>query len=108
MKESFGEYIRKLRKERKYTLTQLAAKLGIDSGALSKIENNKRKLDEKLLPKLAEIFDLDLATVKDEYVSERMAYTIYEIGCSDNVYKLAEQKVRYIKSQKVKQGKLDF
>ena len=66
MKENFGEYIKKLRKQKQFTLTQLAAKLGIDSGALSKIENNKRKLDEKLLPKLAEIFNLDLATIKDE------------------------------------------
>ncbi|WP_457618976.1 helix-turn-helix domain-containing protein [Lutibacter sp.] len=108
MKENFGEYIRKLRKQKKYTLTQLAAKLGIDSGALSKIENSKRKLDEKLLPILANIFDLDLETIKDEYISERIAYTIYENGCSDKIYQLAEQKVRYIKQRKVKQGKLEL
>lgn len=108
MRESFGEYIRKLRKHKQFTLTQLAAKLGIDSGALSKIENNKRKLDEKLLPKLAEIFDLDLSIVKDEYISERIALAIYENNCSDNVYKLAEQKVKYIKQRKIKQGKLEL
>ena len=108
MRESIGEYIRKLRKQNKFTLTQLAAKLGIDSGALSKIENNKRKLDEKLLPKLAEIFDLDLNIIKDEYISEKIAYTIYENNCSDKVYKLAEQKVKYIKQNKIKQGKLEL
>ena len=108
MKESFGEFIRKLRKQKKFTLTQLAAKLGIDSGALSKIENSKRKLDEKLLPILADIFDLDLETIKDEYISEKIAYTIYENNCSDKVYKLAEQKVKYIKQNEVKQGTLDI
>jgi len=108
MKESFGEFIRKLRKQKKYTLTQLAAKLGIDSGALSKIENSKKKFDEKLLPILAEIFNLDLETIKDEYISEKIAYTIYENKCSDNVYKLAEQKVKYIKQKKIKQGRLDL
>jgi len=108
MKKSFGEYIRKLRQQKKFTLTQLAAKLGVDSGALSKIENSKRRLDEKLLPTLAEIFELDLETIKDEYISERIAYTIYENNCSDKVYKLAEQKVNYIKQKNIKQGNLDF
>ena len=39
MKQSFGEYIRKLRTEMGFTLTQLGAKLDLDSANLSKIEN---------------------------------------------------------------------
>ncbi len=49
MKETFGEYIRRLRTEKGFTLTQLAAKLGMDSANLSKIENGKRELDEMRL-----------------------------------------------------------
>ncbi len=37
MRETFGEYIRRLRTEKGLTLTQLGAFIGIDSGALSKI-----------------------------------------------------------------------
>ena len=41
MKTTFGEYIRLLRNENELTLTQLAAKLNLDSANLSKIENGK-------------------------------------------------------------------
>ena len=60
MKTTFGEYIRLLRNENELTLTQLAAKLNLDSANLSKIENGKRDFDEKRLPKLAKIFKLNL------------------------------------------------
>ena len=55
MKQSFGEYIRKLRTEMGLTLTQLGAKLDLDSANLSKIENGKRDFDEKRLKKMAEV-----------------------------------------------------
>ena len=42
MKQYFGEYIRNLRTEKGFTLTQLGAKLDLDSANLSKIENGKR------------------------------------------------------------------
>lgn len=61
MEENFGEYIRKLRTENGLTLTQLGAKLGIDSGALSKIENSNHDFNEKRLDKLAAVFELDFA-----------------------------------------------
>ena len=47
METNFGEYIRSLRNQNNLTLTQLGAKLGIDSGALSKIETGKKEFDEK-------------------------------------------------------------
>ena len=46
MEANFGEYIRTLRTQSGLTLTQLGAKLGIDSGALSKIETGKKEFDE--------------------------------------------------------------
>ncbi|OQX73054.1 MAG: hypothetical protein B6D61_12995 [Bacteroidetes bacterium 4484_249] len=108
MNESFGEYIRKLRVENELTLTQLAAYLGIDSGALSKIENGKKKLDEKVLPRIAEKFNLDLEILKNEFISEQIAYKIYESNCSTEVLQLAEEKVNYIKQRIAKQINLTF
>ena len=57
MKETFGEYIKRLRTENGFTLTQLAAKLDLDSANLSKIENNKREFDERRLTLLSEVFN---------------------------------------------------
>ena len=106
MKETFGEYIRILRTSKGLTLTQLAAKLDMDSANLSKVENNKREFDEKRIIKLAEIFELILQELRNEYYSEKFAKKIYENNCSNDVLYLAEQKVEYIKARKVKQGKL--
>ena len=108
MKETFGEYIRMLRNRKDYTLTQLGAKLGIDSGALSKIETNRRVLREKYLPKLAEIFDLDLKELTDEYYSEHFAKVMYKQQCSVNTLTLAEEKLKYIKNKNTKQSNLKF
>lgn len=108
MKENFGAFIKKLRTNKGLTLTQLGAQLGVDSGALSKIENCKKKLDEKALPKLAKVFKLDLNQIRDEYFSEMIAYEIYENKCSENVLTLAEEKVKYIRTKNTKQGKLGF
>jgi transcriptional regulator with XRE-family HTH domain len=108
METNFGDYIRKLRTEHGWTLTQLGAKLGIDSGALSKIETGKKELDETFLPKLAKVFSLDEEKLKSELISEKIAYKIYEYQCRDEVLTLAEEKVKYIRQKSVKQAKLNF
>jgi len=108
MKEPFGKYIKNLRVENGLTLTQLAAFLGIDSGALSKIENGKKKLDEKILPRIAEKFNLDLENLRNEFISEQIASKIYESNCSNEVLRLAEEKVEYFKQKNVKQTNFNF
>ena len=79
MKETFGEYIRKLRTENELTLTQLAAKLDLDSANLSKIENGKREFDENRLQKLASAFELDIDQLRAEYYSDFIAKKLYAI-----------------------------
>lgn len=95
MKTIFGEYIRELRTENELTLTQLAAKLNLDSANLSKIENNKRDFDKKRLPLLAEIFDLNLTDLENEYISDLLGKQIYEYNCSKQLLKVAEAKAEY-------------
>lgn len=99
MKATFGEYIKQLRTENELTLTQLAAKLDLDSANLSKIENNKREFDEKRLELLANVFYLDLAQLRTEFFSDIIAKKIYENNCDSEILILAEQKVKYLKSK---------
>ena len=108
MKEKFGQYIRKLRTDNNYTLTQLAAKLGVDSGALSKIETGKRQLNEKLLSRLAEVFDLNEMDVRNEYYADLIATILLERNCSDEVITLATKKVIYRRNKGISQGKIGF
>lgn len=108
MKETFGEYIRKLRKSKDYTLTQLAARLNMDSANLSKIETGKRDFDEKRLELLSIEFALDLKELKDEYFSEMVAKKLYDNRCSDRVFQLAEVKIKYMKTKNTKQANLNL
>jgi len=107
MKQSFGEYIRQLRTENRLTLTQLGAKLGLDSANLSKIENGKRIFDEKRIEKLSAVFDLDIEMLKTEFFSELFAKKIYENKCSIETLHVAEQKLKYLKAKNNKQLKID-
>ena len=106
MKQYFGEYIKNLRTEKGFTLTQLGAKLDLDSANLSKIENGKRDFDEKRLELLASVFGLDIEKLKTEFFSELFAKKIYQTNCSTEVLNVAEEKVKYYREHNVQQGKL--
>lgn len=108
MKATFGEYIRQLRTDKGYTLTELAALLKLDSANLSKIENGKREFDEKRLEKLASAFDLDMEKLKTEYFGDQFAKKMYQYNCSTETLILAEEKVNYLKSINVKQTEIKF
>ncbi|MCF7559539.1 helix-turn-helix domain-containing protein [Sabulilitoribacter multivorans] len=108
MKKTFGEYIRTLRNESELTLTQLAAKLDLDSANLSKIENGIREFDDKRLEKLADVFNLDLEKLKTEFYSDFIAKKLYEVDCDNQVLLLAEEKIKYLKQKNLIQGKLKF
>ena len=95
MKTTFGEYIRLLRTKKELTLTQLAAKLDLDSANLSKIENGKRDFDEKRLPKLSKIFGLNLKELRNEYVTDQIGKQIYETNCTKQLLEVAEEKAEY-------------
>ena len=99
MRETFGEYIKRLRTENGFTLTQLAAKLDLDSANLSKIENNKREFDERRLTLLSEVFNLDISKLRTEFFSDFIAKKLYENNCDEETLVLAEEKVAYLKSK---------
>jgi len=95
MATTFGEYIRLLRNQNNFTLTQLADKLNLDTANLSKIENGKREFDEKRLPKLAKTFKINLTELRNEYITDQIGKHIYETNCSKQLLKIAEKKAEY-------------
>ena len=108
MKETFGEYINKLRLDNGLTLTKLAAALDIDQSTLSKIENGKRNVPVDILPKLALTFNLDIKMLEHEYFSEKIAEMIYPQEEPSKLLKAAEEKAKYLKIKKQEQGKINF
>jgi transcriptional regulator with XRE-family HTH domain len=108
MKETFGDYIKELRNNNNLTLTQLAAKLDLDSANLSKIENGKRDFDEKRLVLLSDTFNIEIDEIKKEYYGDFIARKIYNSNCSEEILLLAEEKVKYLRSVHTKQTNLDL
>jgi transcriptional regulator with XRE-family HTH domain len=108
MKETFGEYIHKLRTDNSLTLTKLAAALDIDQSTLSKIENNKRNVTEDLLPKLSKFFSLNFKQLEKEFYSEKIAEILYKEEDTKDLMKLAEEKAKYFRLKKQEQGILKF
>lgn len=108
MKETFGEYIHKLRSDSGLTLTKLAAALDIDQSTLSKIENGKRNVPVEVLPKLSTVFQLDLKKLEHEYFSEKIAEIIYLQEEPKQLLKVAEEKAKYMRIRNQEQGKINF
>ena len=100
--DSLGETIRKLREDKELPLRTVAAYLDIDQAILSKIERNERKPTKDNIIKLAEILKLDKEDLLVQFMSEKIAYEIADEDCASKVLKVAEQKVKYLKSNLVK------
>lgn len=100
--ETVGQIIRTKRENLGLLLRQVASYLDIDQAILSKIERNERKPTKDNIVKLAEILKLDKEDLLVQFMSEKIAYEIADEACASKVLKVAEQKIKYIKSNLVK------
>ena len=97
--ETFGEYIRQLRINVGLPLRKIAAQLDIDPSILGRIERNERKANKELIAKMATIYSQNEKDLSDRFLSDCIAYKIIEENADINVLKVAEQKVKYLKSK---------
>ena len=100
--KTVGQIIRAKRESLGLLLRQVASYLDIDQAILSKIERSERKPTKDNIIKLAEILKLDKEDLLVQFISDRIAYEIAEEDCASKVSKVAEQKVKYLKSNLVK------
>lgn len=99
-----GEIIREQREKKGLLLRQLAAQLDIDAAILSKIERGDRKATRDQIPKLAKILEIPEEELLVQYISENIACEIVEEDFASQALKVAEKKVKYLKS--IKNGKI--
>ena len=107
-KESFGEHIRKLREEQRLPLRKVAAVLDIDPSTLSKIERGERSANKEMLHVLAELFDEDEDTLGLILLSDKVAYDLFQEDNPNEILKVAEEKIKYLKTKSQQQGSIDF
>jgi len=108
VKESFGEHIKRLREEYKLPLRKVASVLDLDPSTLSKIERGERTANKEMLPILAELFSEDEKELSLILFSDKVAYQLMEEENPNEILKVAEEKIQYLKNKNAKQGSLNL
>ena len=69
-KETFGEYIRRLREEMNLPLRKVAAQLDVDTSTLSKIERGERPMSIDYLKPLSQILKTDYKQLQIRFLAD--------------------------------------
>ncbi len=97
----FGDKIRKLRKQKKWTLKRVSDLLQVDQAILSKAERGIRKLTKPQVVKLISIFDVSPEILFTPWVAEKVASAIgEEHEFAEEALKLSHQVVAFRNYQK--------
>lgn len=105
---SFGHFIKEERVKHRWTQTEFGAKIGINAFAISKIENGSQKFSKTKLRELSELLGIDFHKINDLFYADKFAIEAYKNHCSDNVFVVADNNVKYFKSTNAKQTKISF
>ena len=99
--KTFGDTVRKLREENNLTLREVAEALEIDISMLGKIEKNNRKPTQRIIEKFSDFFKVNDKDLKIAFLSDTVAnYVMEEEDIAKEVFKVAEEKVKYLKTNK--------
>ena len=97
---TFGDTVKKLREAKNLPLREVAEALEIDTSMLGKIEKNSRKPTKQLIEKFARFYNVSDKDLTVAFLSDTVAYQVmYEEDLSIEVLKVAERKVRYLKTK---------
>ena len=61
-----------------------------------------------MVTKAAEFFKINEEEFLTNFFSDQVAKIIYQESNCDNILKVAEEKIKYIKTKSLKQGDLNF
>jgi HTH-type transcriptional regulator, competence development regulator len=101
LEKTFGETVKRLREGQNLPLREVAEALEIDTSMLGKIEKNNRKPTKQLIEKFAKYFKVSDKDLLIAFLSDAIAYQIMdEEDISTEVFKVAEKKVKYLKTKK--------
>jgi HTH-type transcriptional regulator, competence development regulator len=95
---SFGEHLRNLRENQSLTLKNVAEQIGIDTSLLAKIERNERQPTKLIIKQVAEFFNCNEQELLNNFLSDQIAYKIMDEEADIEILKVAEEKVKYLKT----------
>lgn len=97
-----GEKIRQLRIEAGMKQRELAAKLDIGEGFLSKVENDQKLLKREDLKKLSKLFKVAHADLETLWLANKVYDLIKDENQGLNALKVAEDQAKYLKGRQTK------
>jgi transcriptional regulator with XRE-family HTH domain len=98
--KTFGEIIKTRREEQNLLLRQVSALTSIDQSIISKFEKGERKPSREQVLKLAEIYNLPENDLIISWQSDKVAYDLMQENDAEEILKVAESKVKYLKTVK--------
>jgi transcriptional regulator with XRE-family HTH domain len=99
--KTFGEIIKKLREAKNLPLREVAEALEIDTSMLGKIEKNRRKPNRLLIERIASFFNVNSKDLTIAFLSDELVYYVLdEEDYASEVFKVAEEKMNYIKAKR--------
>ncbi len=105
---SFGHFIKTEREKREWTQTEFGAKIGINTSAISRIENGSQKFSKSKLTDLSELFNIELQEITDLFFADKFAREAFKYKCSDSIFSVAEDTANYLRNTNTKQGEFNF
>lgn len=95
---TFGEIIKEEREKRSLILRHVSAHVDIDQAIISKFERGTRKPTKEQVLKFAEFYNLDKNKLLIAWLSDKVAYDIFNEEDIEEILKVAEYKINYLKS----------
>jgi transcriptional regulator with XRE-family HTH domain len=96
--KSFGEHLRSLREEAGFTLKFVSEQISIDTSLLAKIERDERQPTRQMIGHFAAYFKVSEKELQEDFLSDVIAYKILDEEADLSILKIAEQKVKYLKT----------
>lgn len=105
---ALGERLRFLREKKELPLRKVAAALDIDPSTLSKIERGERSATKEMIVVFARVLEVSETELNMIFLSDKVASELLYEDNPNEILKVAEEKIRYMKSKKISQGNLSL
>ena len=95
---TIGQKIRQLREDAGMKQRELAAKLDIGEGFLSKVENDQKPLKREDLAKLSELFKVKHSDLETLWLANKVYGLIKNENQGLEALKVAEEQAKYVRN----------
>jgi transcriptional regulator with XRE-family HTH domain len=107
-RHTIGDWMRECRETRGWPLRKVAAQLDVDTSIVSRVEKGQRRPTREMVNRLAELFETPLEEVLVLYLSDQVAYELASEDCANTVLRVAEEKIKYLRTRNARQGEFKF